>query len=120
MYGREAVEIRTIPQSCQLYLSSGCAFVLDAAVIEQSKTQWTAYLNTTAASIRDNYVVPINQTINYLAVYAGPRRVKFLPMASDATLLKCRHALFLPHALCIQGDLPLMIETEMLYLLINA
>ena len=42
-------------------------------VMERSKSQWGLYLNATTANIQNNYVEPINTTVNYLAYFAGVR-----------------------------------------------
>ena len=54
-----------------MYLQVGCSAVLDASVMKRSKEAWAAYINTSATHIRDDYVLPINDTINYLGSFAG-------------------------------------------------
>lgn len=71
MYRDEAQKLSDIPEPCQIYLRDGCTFVLEVDIMERSKAQWGSYLNASAANIRDNYVAPINETINYISYFAG-------------------------------------------------
>jgi hypothetical protein len=71
MYQNPAVKLSTIPMPCQLYITMGCSFVMNIAIVEKSKEQWVNFLNVTTDKIKNEYIGPINDTITYVAYYAG-------------------------------------------------
>ncbi len=73
MYQNPALKLSSIPMPCQLYITMGCSFVMNVAIVERSKAQWFNYLNLTTEKIKNDYMGPINDTITYVAYYTGIR-----------------------------------------------
>ncbi len=78
VYRKPAERLSSIPTPCQMYISSGCAFVLNVAIVGKSKKEWSNYINASKANIRNNYIQPLNDTINYVGYYAGDGFQTFL------------------------------------------
>jgi hypothetical protein len=55
MYQNPAVKLSSIPMPCQLYITMGCSFVMNVAIIERSKAQWFSFLNVTTEKIKNDY-----------------------------------------------------------------
>lgn len=73
-YRNPARRLESISEPCQLYITMGCAFVLNLRVVDQSRSSWSSYLNTSSASVMDNYIAPVNETINFVFHYTGASR----------------------------------------------
>lgn len=71
MYFFKAEKLADIPSPCKWYASMGCAFVLNIQVVNKAKSSWANHLNTTSRKIKNEYMKPIDDSVQYIAHYTS-------------------------------------------------
>jgi hypothetical protein len=85
MYDDPAAKLTSLPSPCQMYISSGCSFVMNMQITSKSKAQWTKYLNGTTEKIKNDYVGPISEAIRFVTHYTGIFSASEVQLLSSAT-----------------------------------